>query len=282
MAVLVCGSVAIGATRKAETDPAKLLEVKVLVKELEFTAEQQKDLKKIVENLGKAITRWDAENREEYAEIQREYLAALRSDSSSKMRQALADRKALDRRRQYMVDSHMRHVGRLFTPEQKAAWEGHKLHVEMFARYKRWQLSGKQVQQLKDSCHAIGGMIAERRKRADVVGMMRIRTALQQHIVASIFTEAQRKKIEAPEPGSKEEREAAAKRKADAKIAFQGYVTGKEVEQAFRSLKVTQEMADLMVAHNIRMAEEARRNFGRIKRRTIGGGGKGGRKKKRR
>lgn len=280
MVVLVCGSSALGGpAAKIETDPAVLLEVKALNKELELTSEQQEDLKEIVKKLKTAITAWDAENRAEYAEIQRDYSASLKSGNSSKMRAAMAERKALDHRRQYVIDKYRRRVRRLFTPEQKLAWEGHKLHIEMFERYRRWQLTSKQIEEIRNSCHAVAGMISELDKRSDLKGVMRTRTSLQRHIVEEIFTEIQRKKLEAPPPLSREAREAAEKREAEAKLAFQTFINKQEIRQAYRSLKITQEMANQMVRHNIKLAEEVRRKWNETHGKGKGGGGD---KKKRR
>ena len=255
-----------GPGAKIETDPAVLLEAELVVKELGFTGKQEEALKEIVGKLKGVIVKWDADNRPEYAEIKRNYSASLKSGSSSKMRAAISARKALDRRRQYLIDSYARRIGRLFTPDQALAWEAHKLYVEMFERYRRWQLTSKQMEKLKDSCFGVAGVVINVRKRSDLVAMMRIRTSLQRHIVADIFTEAQRKKIEAPPSMSKQARDAAAERKAEAKIAFKAFVNKQEIREAYRSLKITNEMADLMVAHNVKMAEEARRNWNKIKK----------------
>ena len=253
-----------GPGAKIETDPAVLLEAALVVKELGFTVEQEKDLKEIVDKLKVAIGKWDADNRAEYAEIKRKYEASLKSGSSTKMREAMSARKALDRRRTYLIDSYKRRVGRLFTPDQAIGWESHKLYVEMFDRYRRWNLTSKQMEKPKDGCFGVAVVMIDVNKRGDMVGVMRLRTSLQRHIVADIFTDAQRKKIEAPPPMSKQAREEAAERKAKAKIAFQAFVNKQEIREAYRSLKITNEMADLMVAHNVRKAEEARRNWNKV------------------
>lgn len=279
--VLVCGpAAAAGPGAKLETDAQVLLDVKALTNELELTGEQQEDLKEIVKRLGATITAWDADNRAEYAEVQRAYSASLTSGNSSKMRQAMAARKALDRRRQYVIDKYKRRVRRLLTDEQQLAWKGYTLYREMLGRYRRWQLTSKQMEEIKSSCDAVVDMISALNTRGDIEGVMRTRTALQRHIVDEIFTEAQRKKIEAPPPMSREAREAAEKREAEAKLAFQTFINKQEIRQAYRSLKITQEMARLMVRHNIKKAEEARKNWN--KKRTVRPHGGDKKKKKKR
>ena len=112
--------------------------------------------------------------------------------------------------------------------------------------------------------------------------MTRARVALQRYIVQKIFTPEQRATLEAPvHPyAARRLRKPTEDEKEKARIAVEIWAGKRHLEEVKRTQKITQQMVDLMVEHNIRMAEEMRESFGRAKRRGARGGG--GRRNRRR
>jgi len=280
-ALAVAGSIAVMAPTAPgavwENDPAKLCEIALLEREVDLTERQHEAIKPILKQLAGDLERWRWRNNATYDEYHKAFLEASRRGDPTKACDLANKKKAIASGRQSLVDSYRRKIRRLLTIEQRAEIEGYKLNREMYARNKRWGLSAEQVARLREACYAQGVMISDFRNKYKLREITRARAALQRYIVQKIFTPEQRRKLEAPvDPyAASRMRKPTEDEKERARIAVQIWAGKRHMEEVKRTQKITQQMVDLMVEHNIRMAEEMRARWNRGNhRRTIRSGGK--------
>ena len=155
------------------------------------------------------------------------------------------------------------------TVAQQGTLEGHRLGEEMVARNKRWGLSDEQAEQIREICYAQGTMMADFTSRANVRAIAKVRASTEQYIVKNVFTDAQRGKLEAPVKTAgpvKTREQLSEEQKKRVELAVQIWAGKRHMEDVARSQKITQQMTNMMVAHNIKMAQKARDYFNRIRR----------------
>ena len=258
-----------------ESDPAKLCEIAVLDSQVQLTRQQHEAIRPILKQLARDLDRWRWRNNDKYDELPEAFSQAVKRGNTTKACEFMNKKKAIESDRQALVDSCRDKIRKLLTKDQQAQIEGYRLNREMYARNKRWGLSGEQVEKLRQACYAQGRMISDFRNKYMVREIAQARATLQRYIVQNIFTPQQRAKLEAPvDPyaGSRM-RKPTEDEKEKARIAVEIWAGKRHLEEVKRTQKITQQMVDLMVEHNIRMAEEMRENFGKVRRRTIRTGG---------
>lgn len=269
MVVLVCGPAAPGAMGKLETDPATLCEIPLLDKEVQLTAKQHEAIKPILKQLSRDLDRWRWRNKETYDKLHAALLEASKRGQTTKACELMNKKKAMEADRQSLVDSYRTKIRKLLTRDQQAEIEGYRLNKEMYTRNKRWRLSAEQVAKLREAAYAQGRMISDFRNQFRLREITRARASLQRYIVQKIFTAEQRAKLEAPVNPypARRIRKPTEDEKEKARIAVQIWAGKRHLEEVKRSQKITQQMVNLMVEYNIRMAEEMRKNSGKVKRR---------------
>ncbi len=93
-------------------------------------------------------------------------------------------------------------------------------------------------------------------------------SSIQKYIVGHVFTDAQRARLEGPGEvrPAKTRKQLADEQAERIRMAASLWAGKRHVEEVARSHKVTQRMSDAMVAHNIRMANEAQDYLNRRRR----------------
>ena len=262
-----------GALRAAvwENDPAKLCEIAILDKEVELTDAQRQATVPILKQLKDDLERWYWRNDKKYDEFHKAFLNASKRGDTTKACEFMNKKKALTSDRQSLIDGYKWKIRKLLTADQQATIEGYRLNKEMYARNKRWGLSAEQVAQLRQACYAQGRMISDFRNKFSPREITKARASLQRYIVKSIFTPKQRGKLEAPvDPyAASRMKQMTPSEKERVDIAVAIWAGKRHLEEVKRSQKITQQMVDMMVEHNIRMAEEARENWNKVRRRRI-------------
>ena len=249
-----------------ENDPAKLCEMALLKEKLELTAEQLAAIKPVLTELARDLKRWSWRNDEKYDKIVKDFLTASAAHKTGEACDLMNKKKALETDRQVVVDRFKRKITKQLTPAQQGTLEGYKLGQEMVARNKRWGLSDEQAEQIREICYAQGMMMADFTSRADVRAIAKVRASTEQYIVKNIFTDAQRGKLEAPVKTAgpvKTREQLSEEQKKRVELAVQIWAGKRHMEDVARSQKITQQMTNMMVAHNIMMAQKARDYFNR-------------------
>jgi len=249
-----------------ENDPAKLCEMPLLVKEAALTDEQQEEIEPILKELGRELQRWNWRNDAKYNELEKAFAAAVKARKTDQACELMNKKKALEVDRKTLVDRFKRKIISSLEPEQRGRLEGYTLGREMLARNSRWRLSAEQREQVRQACYAQGRMISDFRERADLRSLAKAQVSLQTYIVKNIFTDAQRERLEAPvrpKARPRTEEEITEEQKERVRIAVDIWAGKRHMEEVKRSQKITQQMTDMMVEHNIRMANKAWEDFQR-------------------
>lgn len=249
-----------------ENDPAKLCEMPLLIEETKLTDEQQEAIAPILKKLGRELQRWSWRNDPKYEELGKAFAAAVKAGRTAEACELMNKKKALETDRKALVGRFKRKIISSLEPEQRGRLEGYTLGREMLARNSRWRLSAEQVEQVRQACYAQGRMISDFRERADLRSLAKALVSLQTYIVKNIFSDAQRERLEAPVKSKarpRTEEEITEEQKERVRIAVDIWAGKRHMEEVKRSQKITQQMVDMMVEHNIRMADKAWEDFRR-------------------
>ncbi len=274
-AVIVAGLVMTGGPARAaiwENNPATLCEMDLLKDTLDLSDKQLEAIKPILAELTRELQRWSWRNDAKYDKIVKDFLAASAARKTGEACDLMNKKKAVENDRKAVVDRFKRKIFKLLTDGQKGTLEGYKFGQEMVARNRRWRLSDEQVEQIRKVCFAQGVMLSDFKEHADLRAIAKVRASTERHIVEQIFTDAQRARLEGPVRSGKPPKtreQLSEEQKQRVEMAVRVWAGKRHMEEVKRTRQITQQMADMMVAHNIRMAQKAWEDLQRLHNKRI-------------
>jgi len=271
MGVVAVAVVLVGRPGQAavwDNNVSKLCEMELLKEKLELTDEQLDAIKPILAELTRELQRWSWRNNEKYDKVLKDFKQATSEGKTAEACELMNKKKAIEGDRMAVVARFKRKISKELTVAQQGTLEGYRLGEEMVARNKRWRLSDDQIEQIREICYAQGTMLADFTAHANVRAIAKVRASTQQYIVKNVFTDAQRSKLEAPvKTGGpvKTREQLTEEQKKRVELAVSLWAGKRHMEEVARTQKITQQMTNMMVRHNIMLAKKARDYFNRIR-----------------
>lgn len=137
--------------RRRGRQPAESL-LDQLVRECKLTDKQQADVKAKIKARDEALAKWDKANAQKVEAAEAAVKDARDKKDDDARKKASGELRALRTEREESAAEATAAVFAVLTAEQKAAWAGHELYQSIVGRYRRADLSEKQLAKVKSAC----------------------------------------------------------------------------------------------------------------------------------